>query len=419
MIDHDIWEILAIPPTSDKKLIKQAYARQLKKYHPEDHPEEFKRLQSAYQQALSHHKASDYLTDIPHIKHPTKKLTHELELEQQSLQDDEMIKDYSLDLELNINEEDKPVSKPTPLDLDSSLELDDTLSIDQDDYQRYLLQRIDNQLTKDASINVITTIFEDDQVLLALDDKDFKKRLVKILLAHQKNYDDAVLEYLIRLAQEYHLTSLNNQMRQCKRKRAKFNPTNIIITISVIIVITVINGQNKQEEVTKPNNDHQDVIENFEYVDQNKNHLDDLKEKVYNYNLTANEPYLNGLVIKKGNDKYSFYNENNEKVLDQDIDNVHFTLSKMLIVTIDDHDYLFDCQTRLLDAQAFNKIVAIDVSYPKQEQPIKKLMMSLDGNSWYLGDLSGQKEMDIPKETEIPDSMYEAKIDENGKITIK
>ena len=48
----DIWEVLGIEPTSDKKIIKKAYAKKVKTCHPEEHPEEFKLLYDAYQAAL-------------------------------------------------------------------------------------------------------------------------------------------------------------------------------------------------------------------------------------------------------------------------------------------------------------------------------------------------------------------------------
>lgn len=47
-----MWILLGIAPTHDPKVIKRAYARQLKQNHPEDHPENFQRLHEAYQAAL-------------------------------------------------------------------------------------------------------------------------------------------------------------------------------------------------------------------------------------------------------------------------------------------------------------------------------------------------------------------------------
>lgn len=48
----NIWKILDIEPTSNARAIKRAYARQLAKHHPEDDPEGFQLVQSAYERAL-------------------------------------------------------------------------------------------------------------------------------------------------------------------------------------------------------------------------------------------------------------------------------------------------------------------------------------------------------------------------------
>ncbi len=53
----NIWEILGISPTADVVRIKKAYADRAKTWHPEEHPEEFKRLRCAYQEALKQAKS--------------------------------------------------------------------------------------------------------------------------------------------------------------------------------------------------------------------------------------------------------------------------------------------------------------------------------------------------------------------------
>ena len=66
----DIWEWLDIPPSTDIAEIKSAYARQAKIYHPEEHPEEFKALQSAYKTALRIAKSQGTATYVTPITVP-------------------------------------------------------------------------------------------------------------------------------------------------------------------------------------------------------------------------------------------------------------------------------------------------------------------------------------------------------------
>ena len=54
----NIWNTLGIEPTTDKKAIRKAYAAKTKVIHPEDAPEEFRRLHEAYQAALRY---ADYV----------------------------------------------------------------------------------------------------------------------------------------------------------------------------------------------------------------------------------------------------------------------------------------------------------------------------------------------------------------------
>lgn len=64
MENKGIWEWLNIAPTCDQTKIKQAYAEQAKKYHPEEHPEEFKALQHAYKMAVAMAKNSNVSGDF-------------------------------------------------------------------------------------------------------------------------------------------------------------------------------------------------------------------------------------------------------------------------------------------------------------------------------------------------------------------
>lgn len=50
----NIWRVLGLEPTRDIAAIRRAYAEAAKQYHPEEQPEEFKRVRTAYEQALAY-----------------------------------------------------------------------------------------------------------------------------------------------------------------------------------------------------------------------------------------------------------------------------------------------------------------------------------------------------------------------------
>lgn len=51
---NDIWSILGIDPTDDKKAIRRAFAAQSRLHHPEEEPEYFAALNQAYKAALDY-----------------------------------------------------------------------------------------------------------------------------------------------------------------------------------------------------------------------------------------------------------------------------------------------------------------------------------------------------------------------------
>lgn len=74
--DMDIWQRLGIEPTTDKKIIKKAYAKQVKNCHQETEPERWMSLHDAYERAIQyaeHQNAPHIVTgyDIPQAKTET------------------------------------------------------------------------------------------------------------------------------------------------------------------------------------------------------------------------------------------------------------------------------------------------------------------------------------------------------------
>ncbi|MCQ4085264.1 J domain-containing protein [Saccharibacillus sp. JS10] len=61
----NIWATLGIEPTSEIKAIKRAYARRLKEHHPEEDPENFQLVRSAYEAALEEAKLLQQGESVP------------------------------------------------------------------------------------------------------------------------------------------------------------------------------------------------------------------------------------------------------------------------------------------------------------------------------------------------------------------
>lgn len=96
------WEILQLEPTNDKRLIKKAYAKLLRKYHPEEYPEKFLEIQQAYENVLQNtntYSSSNEFIDEPYQEYNADKL--------------DLTKDYP-----DISEGDKTTSDNTTINLE-------------------------------------------------------------------------------------------------------------------------------------------------------------------------------------------------------------------------------------------------------------------------------------------------------------
>ena len=83
----EFWSVLKIEPTKDKNIIKNAYADMLKIYHPEEHPDEFLRVQKAYNDAMNYAKSEEYKQKrIPSKKTMESEMETEKETEQETEQ---------------------------------------------------------------------------------------------------------------------------------------------------------------------------------------------------------------------------------------------------------------------------------------------------------------------------------------------
>lgn len=190
------WQILGIAPTQDKKEIKKAYAQLTKMYHPEENPEEFKRIQEAFQACMHY--------EFESIEESEEDLVDEVQLE--PLKVDRVVKEPDI----------APPRIPKV----------ETLFTTQKDVLPYqnILKAIDEQLPKEIGKKEILDLFANPSVMPYLEDESFCSQLENVLLKHKvkyvKNQNDAVFMYLskyhmeqLRKAMDYNLVPFYQQTR--------------------------------------------------------------------------------------------------------------------------------------------------------------------------------------------------------------
>ncbi|MCH5254985.1 MAG: DnaJ domain-containing protein [Lachnospiraceae bacterium] len=90
-----VFQVLEIEPTDDIKEIKKAYARMVKKYHPEEYPEKWKEIHDAYEAALKIAKQGQHIETVFHVKEsrlPPEVISEKAEEKQENHQHTPVIK---------------------------------------------------------------------------------------------------------------------------------------------------------------------------------------------------------------------------------------------------------------------------------------------------------------------------------------
>ena len=206
------WEILGIEPTSDKKEIKKAYARLLKQYHPEENPEEFKQIQTAYQQCLHSDQEIEYVSY------------------EQNVESKQDIKAQPISIK-----EDTIVPPPIPKITTLFIQNEKDVVVYQD-----ILKSIEKSLPKKIGSKEIVQVFTDPKIMPYLEDEFFCRRLEDIFLSRKlkyiKNFRDPIYIYLGK----YGMSKLSNVMDYSNVPIYKRPAFVAFIVVSVILLEVIL-----------------------------------------------------------------------------------------------------------------------------------------------------------------------------------
>lgn len=194
------WETLGIAPTQDKKEIKKAYAKLTKKYHPEENPKEFQKIQQAFQACLN----NDYHVEETVVEKTIYKSEEE-------------------------NREGPPVIPQI-----------NTLFSETKDECAYstLLVQVDDSLPEKLDSKTIINLFSNPSIMPYLEDEAFCAMLENVLLKHSFKYvkkqDDAVFRYLSK----YDMKQLREVIDYANVPYYQKTAFYILVVIFVVCVIT-------------------------------------------------------------------------------------------------------------------------------------------------------------------------------------
>lgn len=208
----NVWEILGIEPTSDKKEIKKAYARLLKQYHPEENPEKFKKIQAAYQQCLHSDQEIESVSYEQNIESK-----HDIKTQPISIKEDTIVP--------------PPIPKITTLFIQNEKDV----VVYQD-----ILNSIEKSLPKKIGSKDIVQVFTDSKIMPYLEDELFCRRLEDIFLSRKlkyiKNFRDPIYMYLGK----YGMSKLSNVMDYSNVPFYKRPAFVAFIVISVILLEVIL-----------------------------------------------------------------------------------------------------------------------------------------------------------------------------------
>ncbi|RGJ63457.1 J domain-containing protein [Eubacterium sp. TM05-53] len=206
------WDVLGIEPTQDKKEIKKAYARLLKQYHPEENPEEFKQIQTAYQQCL-------------HPDQEVESVSYE-----QNIEIKQDIKTQPISMK-----EDGITPPPVPKVETLFVNNEKDVVVYQD-----ILNSIERSLPKKIGSKEIVQVFTDSKVLPYLEDELFCRSLEDIFLSrtlkYVKNSRDPIYMYLGK----YGMSRLSNILEHSNVPYYKRPAFVAFIVVSVILLELIL-----------------------------------------------------------------------------------------------------------------------------------------------------------------------------------
>ncbi|MCI9237197.1 J domain-containing protein [Lachnospiraceae bacterium 50-23] len=402
----DCWDLLNIPPDSDKETVKKAYARLAKFYHPEEHPREFVMLQKAFKEAL---KCVPEKRPAPDVK-------------TQEDQPEQLKKIFEA---VNICEAEQPEEVLKPIDKEGagrSLFKEESVP----EYHFYLekreemLARMRHAVTGKDSICRLEELLDDLYFCAMLQDREFHREADTILSAYIFTCRTKRVKGVLLQAKRLGLYSFTLSILRCLKIRRAI-PAVIVLVIWILMMAGVFLSRDpqayNQKEYKRMQEESAMQEQMREIAEENKREapVGSMESAQWMQMLMTGELHLEGeegdQTLKSG---YPAETGEAGTVYAEGIREIRYTFTEVIVLKLDDGWKIFDSRNRQMYDTDYMDILVVQVedsAMKKQgtnDAVIRKLAVTRDNERWYLADLLGKIETEISGEPQCTDNAVNA-----------
>lgn len=387
---YEFWEILGIEATNDKNEIKQAYAKQSKLFHPEEKPEQFKKIQEAYQFALAYAKAhkNSSSKEIKKYSQEHNEFSNDLvnkksEYQEFLIKDSEQKSDFTHSVtEIIIGDPTKKSCKQQKYD-NSKMTVGDFESQNSDQIKQqkftYQLGKIENLIRSDPHAITLDKIFSSRIINEYLKDPLFKNKLENILVETLHLFPNNALEYIEILAKRNEFERLQTKT---KRKKARSNqkamsPFVIGLVVLVLSLQTLSTNSPKNKDPLLPTVSY------------------DPMQFKYDSDFILNKRLLHGVRVEYKESEFYILNEDSELLISEKISFVKYTQTHLLLLEIENQYYIYNTETQTLHDKSYPMGNVYHVKEGDITHLKDRIVVFGQDNQGYLIDFDGVTELEI------------------------
>lgn len=400
----NIWEILEIDATKDIKLIKKAYAKKTKQFHPEENPEEFKIIQEAYQMAINYAKnIKEINLNEFTIENKGKNIYEEkFEINKNNNKNYEKEDLY----EKNLYEEDLKESSFFYVDTDINTNENEDEKFDEkiNDF----LEELEKKIPQKIDMNMFKKILSTPYVKYYINNYYFKKKFEKILL--KRTYADTLYteRKMAEIARNNNLLRVAREIEKNTKRRyiIGIRTPVFIVWIIMIVFINIFVLQMKKDE--SDSYLKKSINKNITNASQDINKV---KESFLKTNLIMNENMINGYKVEINELGYYTIKDKSGYIVQDKISYLEFTMTKNIIFKKNRVYYLLNTENSKILPTNYKKIKSANI-FKKNNKKIGLVAFDKD-NRWYIIDDEANKLKQIDGNKNK--ASYDVVIEENGK----